>query len=57
MMKLDPIEWDRGAAIANKAAELGVATKELEAFFENGRPKIPKMVKDLKKRLEAENER
>ena len=55
-MKLDPVEWDRGAAIANKAAELGVATKALEQFFEFGRPKIPKMITD-RTRLEAENER
>ena len=47
-MRLDLDEFDRGSAIVSKAEKLGVTTKELERFFEEGRPKIPKMIADIK---------
>lgn len=48
MARLDLDEFDRGSAIASKAAEFGVTTKELERFFECGHPKVPKMIADIK---------
>lgn len=55
MARLDLDEFDRGSAIVSKAAEFGVTTKELERFFEEGHPKVPKMIQD-RKRQEAKND-
>lgn len=51
-MRLDLDEFDRGSAIVSKAEKLGVTTKELERFFEEGHPKVPKMIADIKIKIQ-----